>query len=329
MSSNHFPMFIQTSEKSKSELNFSNFNINQTSSAKNNYKKNKVIVYRGSALSHSKGKNNESISRQKKSSLNGSEGSLSQSKPNQTAPVLKQPTLTQHNRINVHSQPTSTDVREYFRNISTPLPTLSFDEQFDELVENMEVHPLNEAFEKFTQKLFKSDYSILWYVQEKLFFSPSFKKSVPREGGILNSVAESQKYTYSNTQETNLYYKKEIDAAIIPENYSILVIPIMPPHNLPTKFVLQLGRDSSKYNFSDKDISNVTLLQSKLRVYGNILFNQQTELNESSKLIITNMASHDLCVKLKKYFKCEKAEFWCMKQNNSNSNRDPQIFVIT
>lgn len=323
MSSNHFSLAVQPSGKSKSELQISNFN--SITNNKNNMKKNKVIVYRGSALSHPKGKNIETGFQQKTSKLGNSDNSFNQ---HHTTPVVKQPNVSQ-NRNNAHSQPTSTDVREYFRNISTPLPTLSFDEQFDELVENMDTHPLNEAFEKFTQKLFKSDYSVLWYVQEKQFFSPSFKKSVPKGSGILNSVAESQKYTYSNTQETNLYYQKEIDAVIIPENYSILVIPIIPTNGQSTKFVLQLGREPNKYNYNEKDFSNVSLLQSKLKVYGGILFNQQTELNESSQLIITNMASHDLCVKLKKYFKCDKAEFWCMKQASTSSNKDPQIFVIT
>ena len=148
MSSNHFPFPIQSDSKSKSELNYANFNISKPNSNKNNLKKNKIIIYHGSALSHTKGKSIEAISQKNKSPLSVSDGSLKQGKQ-QTVP-LKQPSLPQHNRINMHSQPTSTDVREYFRNISTPLPTLSFDEQFDELVENMDTHPLNEAFEKFT-----------------------------------------------------------------------------------------------------------------------------------------------------------------------------------
>ena len=213
------------------------------------------------------------------------------------------------------------DLFEYFSNSASPRPFMSFDDLFDEMVEAMQSHPINEAIEIFAQNFFKSDLTVLWYKQEKCFFSPSFKKTVDCDGGIIGNVAENQNYTSSNFQENHIHFKSEIDTAVIPANYSVLVMSLHAPDQ-PTKFVLQLGRDPNKRHFDDKDFTNVAILQSKLKIYGSILLDQHTALYESSHLIITNYASHDLCVKLKKYFKCDRAEFWCYKVTNN------QLFVV-
>ncbi|OHS94792.1 3'5'-cyclic nucleotide phosphodiesterase family protein [Tritrichomonas foetus] len=213
-----------------------------------------------------------------------------------------------------NSQPNVADVKSYFRNVNTPLPNLTLDEYFDELADFLQSKPVNEATESFGIKVFKADKAILWIIQEGGYFSPSYKITIEPKG-ILEEVAKTNKFINSDCQRNHVHFDAKSDAAVISEEASIIVIPLSCPDQ-PPQFLLQLGRNPPKSRFAEKEISNVYAFISKMKLYGKIFFGKETPLAKSD-FIVADMTISDVCSKMKQYFKCRDAQFFCYQQKNN------------
>ena len=196
--------------------------------------------------------------------------------------------------------------------MNTPVPSFSFDELFDQFVEDLQTRPANEAFEGFARQLFKSNGETLWVLQDNGFFSPSHKLFVQKQGGILLYAIKQKQYMTGNRLQDHLMFDEDVDAAVADKTNAFLVIPVA------GKWVLQVVRSEGK-NFGDKEIQMANALLGKFKIYGNVLLDCQTTLDEANGLIVTEPSATGLCERLKKYLNCGVIEFWCLKQNSDTT----------
>ena len=203
---------------------------------------------------------------------------------------------------------------EYFREINTPAQNKSFDDNFDAFVENIECKPLNEAAEFFGKTCFNAEISVLWVVREKNYFSPSFKMIVPK-GGILEEVENSNNFIILDSQNQNVHFKKNIDASIISEGSSILIIPFSVNGAAP-RYILQLGKARNKSKFNDRDLINVNCFMNKMKIYSSLIFNPLNQVSES-KGIVKDLTVENIISSLKKFFHCKEVKMICYKPKNN------------
>lgn len=207
------------------------------------------------------------------------------------------------------SQPIGGDLRELLKNRETPVPNLSFEEKFDEFVEQLQSIPFNQAFESFSKRLFKSSLEILWVIQKKGIFAPSKKLFIEKHTGILLNSIKETRYILTNKQRDHAMYDEATDGALVSGLSPVLVIPIA------GKWVLQIARDEGKF-FGEKDVDLATTLFAKLKIYGQILVDSQTALDQANQLVDCDPSTVGLCNRLKKFLKCDTIEFWCKKPNS-------------
>ena len=205
--------------------------------------------------------------------------------------------------------------------VSTSFQDFSFDDFFDKMVENLQSMPISESIEKFFQEMFNTKYVIFWEISTNELFSATHKKKFPKDESILWSTVQRDKFYHVKCLDNEESFISDVDSFFIPSNYSVIYFPIS-WNEEGNHFILQIGKPSYE-EFTEQEFRNLEKFNSKLEIYGNLLFEHKTLLNISSELVNPHQSSNFLCNKLIEYFKTRTVEIYYYKPKTN------QFFQIT
>lgn len=190
---------------------------------------------------------------------------------------------------------------------------------FDELLNNVQLMSVNQAFEKSLRLIFHNSDIYLWiyFQKENLYYSPTLSRSLPTDGGLLSCSAREKEVQCADRASSHNSYNQHFDGYIIPPDFPIIIIPLMNKSRI-IYGVVQIIRSSPF--FSENEQKNANNFCARFKSYCRLIFNFETCLTTAQSLVgvdqlqkILGKVSASLC----KFFKCIKVEFY-MKRLNDN-----------
>jgi len=192
----------------------------------------------------------------------------------------------------------------------------SLDSLFDEMMERIVTESPNSVIETVFRQFFSSTHAIVWIYLAHIdsYYSPSFSIIYKKGKGIISESFTRYSPIIISSQNTYPSFLKNSDDKVIPDNFSLLIIPIMFSDN-NTAAVIEFARNPEK-PFTNTDFSNACILFERLNIYSKYIFDDYSILAESSRFskfsspvsIFTQAIAY-----LEESFHCRKAELWLKK----------------
>lgn len=199
------------------------------------------------------------------------------------------------------------------QNAKLSQPKLSLTEMYDSMMEKARLEGPYQSIEIYVMQMFNASHIILWVElpHQGFYYSPSYSLICQEKQSIVSTAFVTISPMSIKYQKQSQYFCKGFDDKVIPENFSVLTIPIL-NRQKHTIAVIQVARKPEKA-FGQNDMQIADWLLEKFKIYGSLLFNDTSILEsaigaafiDADEETINNIQST-----LQREFGCRKAELW-------------------
>ena len=209
-------------------------------------------------------------------------------------------------------------------NAKISLPKLSLTEIFDAMMEKTRTDLSSNVIEITMGNVFNTSHAILWYYLPHLdsYYSPSYSIVCSQKQSIIAASFSTVAPMSMRIQNANPFFVRGLDDRVIPENYSILTIPIL-NRLKKTVAVIQLGRKPEK-PFGKNDYPVAEWFMNKFKIYGNLIFTDLSILESSINASFVDGDENTIINAMKtlqREFGCRKAELFVYRPNKNQISR--------
>ncbi|EAY20657.1 3'5'-cyclic nucleotide phosphodiesterase family protein [Trichomonas vaginalis G3] len=203
-------------------------------------------------------------------------------------------------------------------------PKLSLAEMYDAMMEKARYEGPYQSIEIYVMQMFNASHIILWVElpHQDLFYSPSYSLVCQEKKSIIATAFLTISPMSIKCQKQSQYFCKGLDDKVIPENYSVLTIPIL-NRQKHTIAVIQVAKKPEKA-FGPADMQIADWLLSKFKIYGSLLFDDTNILESAIGAAFTDADEetiNNIQKTLQREFGCRRAEIWRYHNKTETVNK--------
>lgn len=205
-------------------------------------------------------------------------------------------------------------------------PVRSMESIFDELMDQVQCQPLNQAVENSLGSIFDAESIVLWVFDEKneSLFSATLSKSIPTEQGLIGASFSEGRLIFAEEQSLEEEYNAAIDADGIDPNSPVLLIPLC-KRDGTSKAVLQIARNYEN-PFTDTEFAIAEYLYKKFQSYVGYLFKTHPAYSTAMKMVFLGTVPQTITKitnALSSFFKAKRVDIWM----HSYKDQTTQLFL--